>query len=212
MEQQQLLTLLRQFPLTKTEKILGRLLDNLQEKKLNQGISLELGEAIKSSGSQALANRYAGYAGADNYADLQFGGNASRGRQYFFNNSAGECIRCHVVGGQGGEVGPDLSGIGNVLTREQLVQALVTPSARLSPGYGMVMLTLSDGTTAAGILTAEDKEELTLKTAEAEPLHIPVGRITKRDNVPSSMPDMSKIMSRHEIRDVVEFLTTLKKK
>ncbi|GAA4440357.1 c-type cytochrome [Ravibacter arvi] len=211
-EQQQLLTLLRQFPLTKTEKILGKLLDSLQEKKLNQGISLELGEAIKSSGSQALANRYAGYAGADNYADLQFGGNANRGRQYFFNNSAGECIRCHVVGGQGGEVGPDLSGIGDVLTREQLVQALVTPSARLSPGYGMVMLTLSDGTTAAGILIAEDKEELTLKTAEAEPLHIPVGRITKRDNVPSSMPDMSKIMSRHEIRDVVEFLTTLKKK
>ncbi len=213
-EQQQLLSLIKQYPLSKTGPILEKLTDRLLKNELSRGIALELGEAIAASGSETLLKRFATFAqtGDNNsYADLEYGGNAGRGRQYFFNNSAGECVRCHVVNGQGGEVGPDLSNIGNTLSREQLVQALVAPSTRLAPGYGMVMLTLSDGTSVAGILTAEDKEELTLKTAEAEPLHIPVGRITKRDNVPSSMPDMSKIMSRHEIRDVVEFLSTLKK-
>ncbi|ODS78086.1 MAG: heme-binding protein [Cytophagaceae bacterium SCN 52-12] len=213
-EQQQLLSLMKQYPLSKTGSILEKLADRLQKNELNRGIALELGEAISASGSEALQKKFASFAqtgDSDSYADLEYGGNGARGRQYFFNNSAGECVRCHVINGQGGEVGPDLSNIGNTLSREQLVQALVSPSARLAPGYGMVMLTLSDGTSAAGILTAEDKEELTLKTAEAEPLHIPAGRITKRDNVPSSMPDMSKIMSRHEIRDVVEFLSTLKK-
>lgn len=214
-EQQQLLNLIKQFPASKTEAILTQLTDRLIRKELNSGIALELGEAVAASKVPALIQKFATFnktSEGDNFAELQHGGNASNGRRYFFNNNAGECIRCHVVNGQGGEVGPDLSNIGSTLSREELVEALVLPSARLAPGFGMVMLTLSDGTSAAGILTAEDKDELTLKTAEAEPLHIPVARITKRDNVPSSMPDMSKIMSRHEIRDVVEFLSTLKKK
>jgi quinoprotein glucose dehydrogenase len=213
-EQQQLLSLIKQFPLGKTEGILTDLTDRLIKKELDAGIALELAEAVAASKSPALIQKFSTYkkgSDRDNFAELQYGGNAARGRQYFFTNSAGECVRCHVVNGQGGEVGPDLSGIGKVLSREELVEALVAPSARLSPGYGMVMLSLSDGTSVAGILTAEDSQELTLKTAEPEPLHIPVARITKRDNVPSSMPDMTQIMSRHEIRDVVEFLASLKK-
>ena len=125
-------------------------------------------------------------------------------------SSQGECTRCHSIGGQGGAVGPSLSKIGSTLTREQILQALVEPSARLSPGFGMVVLTLKDGQTAAGILTAENDHELVLKTSEAEPLKIPVARIAKRDNVPSSMPPMGSIMSKREMRDVVEFLSGLK--
>src|SRR5690606_10281777 len=135
-----------------------------------------------------------------------------RSRQIFFNNSSAECVRCHVVNGQGGEVGPDLSNIGNILDRKQLVEALVNPSARLAPGYGMVVLNLTDGSTVSGILMAENESELTLKTAEPEPLYIPVGRISNRTSVPSSMPDMSAILSRHDLRDLVQYLTTLKRK
>jgi quinoprotein glucose dehydrogenase len=75
----------------------------------------------------------------------------------------------------------------------------------------MVVLTLKDGTSAAGILSEENDHELILKTSEAEPLKIPVARIAKRDNVPSSMPPMGSIMTKREIRDVVEFLSGLKK-
>ncbi|MCE7041688.1 hypothetical protein, partial [Dyadobacter sp. CY312] len=106
---------------------------------------------------------------------------------------------------------PNLSNIGNTLSREQILQALVEPSARISPGFGMVILTLKDGTSAAGILTSENEHELVLKTSEAEPLKIAVARIAKRDNVPSSMPPMGSIMTKREIRDVVEFLSGLKK-
>ncbi len=125
-------------------------------------------------------------------------------------SSQAECTRCHSIGGQGGEVGPSLSKIGSTLTREQILQALIEPSARLSPGFGMVVLTLKDGQTATGILMEENTHELVLKTSEAEPLKIPVARIAKRDNVPSSMPPMGSIMSKREVRDVVEFLSGLK--
>ena len=214
-EQQQMLRVLGSLPVAKTETIFGDLISKMSSKQLPQSLSLDLGEAVDSTKSSALIAKMApfrsnGETVAD-YQDALFGGNAQVGRRYFMTSSAAECVRCHSIGGQGGEVGPNLSNIGNILSREQILQALVEPSARISPGFGMVVLTLKDGQTAAGILTSENEHELVLKTSEAEPLKIAVARIAKRDNVPSSMPPMGHIMSKREIRDVVEFLSGLKK-
>lgn len=214
-EQQQILKVLGSLPVAKTETIFTGLIGKMADNKLPQNLLLDLGEAVDSTKSSALIAKIAplrkqGATAAD-YQDALFGGNAQLGRRYFMTSSAAECVRCHSIGGQGGEVGPNLSNIGNVLTREQILQALVEPSARLSPGFGMVMLTLKDGTSAAGILAQENEHELVLKTSEAEPLKIAVSRIAKRENVPSSMPPMGNIMSKREIRDVVEFLSGLKK-
>ena len=214
-EQQQMLRVLGSLPVAKTETIFGDLISKMSSKQLPQSLSLDLGEAVDSTKSSALIAKMApfrsnGETVAD-YQDALFGGNAQVGRRYFMTSSAAECVRCHSIGGQGGEVGPNLSNIGNILSREQILQALVEPSARISPGFGMVVLTLKDGQTAAGILTSENDHELVLKTSEAEPLKIAVARIAKRDNVPSSMPPMGHIMSKREIRDVVEFLSGLKK-
>ena len=142
--------------------------------------------------------------------DALMGGDRQQGARYFYTNSTGQCARCHAINGRGGEVGPSLTKIGGTLSREQLLQALIEPSARLAPGYGTVMLTLKDGQSVSGILTEETPEQLVLKTSEAEPLKVPVARIAKRENVPSSMPPMGYIMSKREVRDVVEFLANLK--
>jgi putative membrane-bound dehydrogenase-like protein len=214
-EQQQMLRVLSGAPAAKTEAILDGLITKMANKELPKSLALELGEAVDSTKSANLIAKLAtlksGENGLSDYQDALFGGNAQAGRRFFMTNSATECIRCHSVGGQGGEVGPNLSNIGNVLSREQILQAMIEPSARLSPGYGMVILTLKDGQTAAGVLTSETDHELILKTSEAEPLKIASSRIAKRENVPSSMPPMGTIMTKREIRDVVEFLAGLKK-
>ncbi len=214
-EQQQFLRTLGTLPATSTERVLEGLIAKAADKSLAPELALDLNEAVDAAKSPTLTAKLAPYRStgstAADYADVLLGGNARAGRQYVFNSTAAQCIRCHAIGGQGGEVGPPLSGIGSVLTREQLVQALIEPSARLSPGYGTVMLTLKDGQTVTGILSHETAAELTLKTSEAEPLRVPVARIAKRENLPSSMPPMGTIMSRREIRDVVEFLASLKK-
>jgi quinoprotein glucose dehydrogenase len=54
-------------------------------------------------------------------------------------------------------------------------------------------------------LLEEIDTELVLKTSEAEPLKLPKSRISKRENYPSSMPQMGYIMSKRDIRDVVGF-------
>jgi len=215
-EQQQLLRVMSTMPAANTERVLDGLVDKLAAKDLDPSLTLELGEAVDATKSASLLAKLAplrstGTSTAD-YREALFGGNRQAGRQYFMTNSTGQCVRCHAIGGQGGEVGPSLTTIGDVLSREKLLEALIEPSARLSPGFGTVTLTLRDGQTVTGILSQETDQELVLKTTEAEPLKVPVARIAKRENQPSSMPPMGYIMSKREIRDMVEFLANLKKR
>lgn len=214
-EQQQLIRVLGSTPVAKSERILGGLIDRMVSKQLSPDLALELGEAVDSTKSAALMAKFAPLkatgTGTDAFMDALYGGNRQLGGRIFYSNATAQCVRCHAIRGQGGEVGPSLTTIGDVLTREQLLQALIEPSARLSPGYGSVMLTLKDGQTVTGILSQENEHELVLKTSEAEPLKVAVSRIAKRENLPSSMPPMGYILSKREIRDVVEFLANLKK-
>lgn len=213
-EQQQILMVLGKLTIDKTQEVLSGLIDQLKEKQLSPNVSLELKEAVEASGSDALKTKIAaikpGASPMDEYMESLFGGNRNNGRNIFNNNSTAQCVRCHNMSGEGASVGPNLSKIGGTLSREQILQALIEPSARLSPGFGTVSLKLKDGQEVTGILAKENAEELVITTSDAEPLVIPVSRIAKRENMPSSMPPMGSLLSKREIRDVVEFLSNLK--
>jgi putative membrane-bound dehydrogenase-like protein len=213
-EQQQILVVLGKLTIDKTQTILAGLIDQLKEKQLSPNVSLELKEAVEASGSEALKTKIAaikpGASPMDEYMESLFGGNRNNGRNVFNYNSTVQCVRCHNMGSEGGSVGPNLAKIGGILSREQILQALIEPSARLSPGYGTVSLKLKDGQEVTGTLAKENAEELVITTSDAEPLVISVSRIAKRENMPSSMPPMGTLLTKREIRDVVEFLSGLK--
>jgi len=213
-EQQQLLVVLGKLAIEKTQEILSNLLDELKDNKLSPSITLELKEAVEASASADLKTKLSGIKPAsspmDEYLESLFGGNRMNGYAIFNYNSTAQCVRCHSMGGEGGSVGPNLSKIGSTLKREQILQALVEPSARLSPGYGTVSLKLTDGQEVTGILAKENEHELVITTSDAEPLVVPVARIAKRENMPSSMPPMGSILSKREIRDLVEYLSSLR--
>ncbi|UBM59925.1 c-type cytochrome [Marinilongibacter aquaticus] len=214
-EKQKMLESLGQMPLAKTEPVFKSLIAKLKGKELPNELRLDLADAIEQSGSDALAAELEAAVPKgdifEEYADVLYGGDRRNGYRYFTQNESGQCIRCHSIGGNGGTVGPDLSDIGNVLERKQLLQALLEPSARLSPGFGTVTVTLKDGQEVTGVLEKENEEELIVRTSDAEPMEIAVSRISKRENYPSGMPPMGSIMNRHEMRDVIEFLSNLKK-
>ncbi|WP_339810373.1 HEAT repeat domain-containing protein [uncultured Imperialibacter sp.] len=214
-EQQEMLTVLGKMPAEKSEAILSGLIDQLTNKKLDKSLTLDLIEASEANGSAALASKLVPLKSDDTntvaaFQETLYGGDARLGGRTFYTHPAAQCTRCHVIRGEGTTVGPQLGGIGSQLTREQILQALIEPSARLAPGFGSVSLTLKDGQKVSGILMEETDKELVLKTSEAEPLHIPTARISERKNSPSSMPPMGGIMTKREIRDVVEFLANLK--
>jgi quinoprotein glucose dehydrogenase len=213
-EQQQVVSVLGEMPLDKTSNILEGLIDQMIAKKLSLSLMLDLKETIIATKSEKLINKIESLKTSDNIADqfkeTLFGGDIRRGGRDFITNSSAQCIRCHSMRGSGGEVGPKLDNIGNVLTREQILEALIEPSARLAPGFGMVSLTLKDGQNVTGTLTEESEDELVLRTSESEPLTIAISSIEKRSNFPSSMPPMGTLMTKREIRDMVEFLASRK--
>lgn len=213
-EQQELLRVLGEMHVDKTETVLSGLIDRLSAKKLSPAVALDLGDAVDKTESNALMEKMTALRPTGNtteaFLETLYGGDSRRGWRIFQYNSTAQCVRCHALRGEGGIVGPDLSSIGNKLTREQLLQALIEPSARIAPGYGSVTITLKEGQVVTGILMEENSKELLLKTSDAEPMRVPLTRISKRENAASSMPPMGTLLSKHEIRDIVEFLSAQK--
>ena len=63
------------------------------------------------------------------------GGDVTAGRRIFHDRADVQCLRCHSIAGNGGTVGPKLEGIGKQRTREELLESIVFPTAKFSPGY-----------------------------------------------------------------------------
>ena len=213
-EQQQLLSVLGELPIVKSGELLGSLIKQATADRLNQSVILDLIEAVESTENEDLIAQLKPLKENGNsveaFKETLVGGNFRDGRNVFNKNPTAQCTRCHAIGSAGGDVGPSLENIGNILSREQILEALIEPGARLAPGYGSVTLTLKDGSKVSGILEAETDEELTLKTGEAEPLDIHISRIEKRENMPSAMPPMGRMISKRELRNLIEYLANLK--
>jgi quinoprotein glucose dehydrogenase len=147
------------------------------------------------------------------YSEALEGGDAEKGRTIFLNNSAVYCQRCHKLDGQGGEVGPALNGIAadKEKDRRYLLESVVFPNAKIAKGYETAVLTLADDRVVSGIIKSDDKKSVKIITAEAKEITIPAEDIVSRRTGPSAMPDdLHKKLTRRELRDVVEFLSSLK--
>ena len=193
------------------------LLQKMSARKLSTDIYLELAEAIDSTHSQDLSSTFKTISTslapdtlAAAYAGALTGGDPDRGRRIFFRDQSAQCIRCHSYNDIGGNAGPRLNGVAARLTRQQLLEALINPSARLSPGFGNVTLQLKDGKTVTGVLNGETNTTITVKTGDQKDEVISKDQVAQRTDAASSMPDMKYMLSKKQIRDVISFLSELK--
>jgi putative membrane-bound dehydrogenase-like protein len=141
-------------------------------------------------------------------------GNAKRGRQIFFDAKGSACARCHRVGKEGGEVGPDLSGIGLKYNRNQLIENVLYPSKQILDGYEVTIIETKAGLTINGILRSESGEELALIDAEGKKHAIRTQDIESRTKSKTSiMPDGLQVsLTISEFADLISYLETLKDK
>jgi putative heme-binding domain-containing protein len=150
----------------------------------------------------------------ENYARyaLSGRGDAGRGRALFADRKGAACLLCHRVGGEGGEVGPDLSDVGGKLGREHLVEAVLDPSRQIVEGYRPSAVATRDGRVFTGVVTRETAEVLTLVDAQAKSWNIPNAEIEERAFVNGSiMPDgLAAGLSREQFADVIAYLETLR--
>jgi quinoprotein glucose dehydrogenase len=216
-EKQAALTTLGTLPLENTQKVFELLLSQKKNGKLSSEVDVELEEAIKNVGSPSLQQRYKSLTKFDGPDSLQrkyegtlLGGNFNRGRSIFYGNQAAQCLRCHSFDDQGGNAGPRLNGVASRLTKPQILEALVAPSARIAPGFGTVAIELKDGRKVSGILQKETAQGTIIKSGQKADTLISKNDIVKKTLSGSSMPPMHLLLNKKEIRDLISFLETLK--
>lgn len=198
--------------------LLDQQLQLLLDGDLAPEIELELVQAAESKNSEKLEQKLHEFRQnkqpdvvASAFSESLYGGNGESGQRIFYQNTAAQCLGCHVVDGEGSDVGPDLTNVADRLNREELLEAMVNPNARIAPGYGSVTLTLDSGETISGMLAAETNNQITI-THDGEQIQIDKADIKERRNSPSGMPAMGELLSRSELRDLVEYLMTLTSK
>ena len=201
------------------QRLLASYLDQLEAGTLAPEVRIDLVDAIQSSGSTQLEARLEAYRtarSADSLATafrdaLLTGGDSRRGREVYTDHAAAGCPRCHSMFGRGADVGPELTRIGTTLRREQLLEALLEPNARIAPGFGTVAIKLKSGQQIDGMLREETDTHVVVM-AGTPPVERRIAKtdIAERTNPVSAMPPMGLLLKPREIRDLVAFLGMLK--
>ena len=142
-----------------------------------------------------------------------FGGDAASGRDIFLNNATLSCLRCHKAGGEGGEVGPNLAGIGAEKPREYLLESIVLPNKQIAKGFESIVVVKLSGETITGVVKSREKGVITLMNAEAKTITVREDEIDEQRPGRTGMPeDLHTKMTRQQMRDLIEFLSSLKTK
>lgn len=139
------------------------------------------------------------------------GGNIETGRKIF--HGGGNCVQCHKAGDRpGGEAGPNLNGIGTRQNGQYILESIVQPSAKLTPGYSPIAITMNDGSLVSGMLMRETDTEVVVQNIETKQAIVcKKADIKTLPPAMSTMPPMGAVLSKSDIRDLVAFLQSLKK-
>ena len=122
------------------------------------------------------------------------------------------CSDCHIVNGEGTNFGPELSEIGNKLSKAGLYESILDPSASVSPSFELVHFALANQEEVSGFVLSDTAESLTLRmeggiVAEFRKDEI----VDRRESTVSAMPDdLQEQMSVDDLVDVVEYLSRLR--
>jgi quinoprotein glucose dehydrogenase len=201
------------------DAVLSRSLDALMAGKVAAEARLDLLTAAEARQSTASVSeklrRYRSTLPKDDplggWRDTLAGGDAGRGRKIFNERADVQCLRCHSIKGDGGSAGPDLAGIGAKQTREYLLESMVFPAKHIAAGWETVTVRVKNGDTFAGVLKSEDARQIVLVDPEKGELRVEKALVTGRRGGQTAMPgDIAQPLSKHDLRDLVEFLAGLR--
>jgi len=126
----------------------------------------------------------------------------SRGRTVFNRT----CGSCHLLHGQGGRIGPDITG-SNRADLEYLLSNLLDPSAVVGRDYQTTTILTTDGRSIAGIVVRETPTSVTLQTP-TEQVTVALDDVETRVLSPQSLMPENQLaqLPPEEARDLVAYL------
>ena len=132
------------------------------------------------------------------------GADPEAGRTVFQNL----CASCHKMFGEGGEVGPEITGSQRT-NIDYLLENLIDPSAAVAKDFQLVIVETKSGRTLSGFVRSENDNALTLQSIN-EQIVVPLADIKKRTPVDVSiMPEgLLQTMTSEQIRDLFAYLSS----
>jgi putative heme-binding domain-containing protein len=118
------------------------------------------------------------------------------------------CGACHKLYGEGGAIGPELTG-SDRHNLDYLLGNIVNPNEVVPADYLLTVFTLKDGRVVSGVVPEQNEKTVTVQTP-VERLTIPADTITKRESMPVSlMPEgLLKTMGEATVKDLIAYLMT----
>lgn len=126
----------------------------------------------------------------------------SRGRALF----AQTCAACHTLFGEGGKIGPDITG-SNRADLDYLLHNILDPNAEIPNAYRTAMIELKDGRVLAGVANQQDPKVVTVVTPN-ETLSLPRSEIKTLTMAETSMMPEGLLnpWSERDVRDLIAYL------
>jgi cytochrome c oxidase cbb3-type subunit 3 len=137
-------------------------------------------------------------------------GDAARGSQIY--QGKGGCAACHVIKGQGGAMGPELSNIGLRRSAAYLREAIENPEAAVPDDFLQVRVVPNEGATVTGVRLSEDSFTVQVRDYSGR-LHSYWKRDLKdilRERGKSPMPSYKDKLTDSELTDLVAYLASLR--
>jgi putative membrane-bound dehydrogenase-like protein len=134
--------------------------------------------------------------------DVLARGDRPNGRAVFLKN----CQQCHRLYGDGGKIGPDLTG-SNRSNLDYLLSNMIEPSAEVAKDYRLSIVTTNDGRVLTGMIIERAGNRITLQTA-TQPIVLAKDEIEEtRESTLSLMPEgQVDQLTREQVRDLVAYL------
>ena len=146
----------------------------------------------------------------NNTADVDLPGSATTGQQLFAGK--GNCSSCHMVNGDGGRRGPDLSRVGGRLEPDELVSALRTPDEDVAPRWWTLRVTQENGSVVEGLRMNEDTFSMRLMDENEDLWSFSKSGVRSYDRVKTStMPSVDGVLTDGEVDDLIAYLYSLRR-
>ena len=136
-------------------------------------------------------------------------GDREVGRMLFYDKAG--CTHCHMIRGEGGYLGPDLSNLGVTLNLSRIRESLLDPNKRFTKGFDPVTLTLSDGTRVDGVAKNYSNYAVQILDRDGRLHFLGSNEATAIEFLERSwMPaDYSDRLSDDQVQDLLAFLSRL---
>ena len=140
--------------------------------------------------------------------DYDLPGDAARGEQVY---AGADCSSCHMIRGEGGRTGPDLSTVGSRLDPDELATSVTDPDAEVAPRWWTVRVNRADGSTLEGLRMNEDTFTVRIMDNDENLWSFMKSEVRSLERITTSTMPAAENLTASEVDDLVAYLFSLRR-